>query len=75
MKNRSEKIATPVKVTNWSDCALLSVGARKEKPRVVETDAVVDTGAVKLYLKSSVIRQLGLHPVGEVKSRTMSNRS
>ena len=35
----------------------------------------VDTGAVKFYLKSSVIKQLGLHPVGEIKSRTMSNRS
>ena len=35
----------------------------------------MDTGAVKFYLQSSVIRQLGLHPVGEIKMRTMSSRA
>lgn len=42
---------------------------------MVETEALVDTGTVKFYLKSSVIRELGLHPVGEIQTRTMSNRS
>lgn len=41
----------------------------------METDALVDTGAVKFYLKSSVIRELGLREIGEIKSRTMSARS
>jgi len=35
----------------------MAAGARKEKPRVLETNALVDTGAVKFYLKSSIIRR------------------
>ncbi len=75
MKNDMGKVVTRIKVANWDDLALLANGARTEKPRALETDAVVDTGAVKFYLKSSIIRELGLRPVGEVKTRTMSNRS
>jgi predicted aspartyl protease len=75
MKNDMGKVITRIKVENWFDAELVGAGARKEQPRGMETDALVDTGAVKLYLKSSVIKQLGLHPVGEVKSRTMSNRA
>ena len=69
------KVITRIKVENWLDAELIKADARKEKTRVVETDALVDTGAVKLYLKSSVINELGLHPAGEIRSRTMSNRS
>jgi len=69
------RVTTPIKVENWLDAELLALGARKEQPRSVETDALVDTGAVKFYLKTSVIKQLGLRPVGEIKSRTMSARS
>ena len=75
MNNDMGKVTTRIKVENWLDAELLAVGARKEKPRVVETDALVDTGAVKFYLKSSIIQQLGLRPIGEIKSRTMSARS
>lgn len=69
------KVIARIKVENWLDSELIKAGVRKEKPHCVETDARVDTGAVKFYLKSSVIKELGLHPVGEVRSRTMSNRS
>jgi len=75
MKNDMGKVTTMIKVANWDDLALLAAGARTEKPRALETNALVDTGAVKFYLKSSIIRELGLRPVGETKSRTMSNRS
>lgn len=75
MKEVMGKVTTRIKVTNWLDAEMLAVGARHESPRVVETDALVDTGAVKFYLKSSVIRQLGLRPIGEIMTRTMSNRS
>src|SRR2546429_1534418 len=75
MKNDMGKVITRIKVENWLDAELLAVGARKDKPRIVETDALVDTGAVKFYLKSSIIQQLGLRPIGEIKSRTMSARS
>ncbi len=75
MKKGMGKVTTQIKVENWLDTELLAAGARKEKPRSVETEALVDTGAVKFYLKSSVIRQLGLRLIGEVQTRTMSNRS
>jgi predicted aspartyl protease len=69
------RVTTRIRVENWLDAELLAIGARKEKPRSIETDALVDTGAAKFYLKASVIRQLGLRPIGQIKSRTMSARS
>src|ERR1043165_1798301 len=63
-----------IRVENWLDAELLAAGARKEKPRTVEADALVDTGAAKFYLRSSLIRQLGLRQIGEINSRTMSAR-
>lgn len=69
------KVIARIKVENWSDTEMVAAGFRKEEPRSLVTDALVDTGAVKFYLKSSVIRQLGLRLVGEVKSRTMSDRT
>ena len=75
MAGNMGKVTTRIRVENWLDAELAAVGARKESPRAIETDALVDTGAVKLYLKSSVINQLGLRPIGEVRTRTMSARS
>jgi predicted aspartyl protease len=75
MNNDMGKVTARIRVENWLDSELVREGVRKEKPRCVETEALVDTGAVKFYLKRSVVQQLALHPVGEVKSRTMSNRS
>jgi len=75
MAENMGRVTTPIKVENWLDAELLALGTRKEKPRMVETEALVDTGAVKFYLRSSVIQQLGLRLIGEIKSRTMSARS
>ncbi len=69
------KVVTKIRVENRLDAELLAVGARTERPRAIETDALVETGAVKFYLKSSLIRELGLRPIGEIRSRTMSARS
>ena len=69
------KVTTRIRVENWLDAELVAVGARKDKPRAIETEALVDTGAVKFYLRSCVIHQLGLRPIGEIRSRTMSDRS
>lgn len=69
------RVTTRIKVENWLDAELLAIGARKDQPRSVETEALVDTGSAKFYLKASVIQQLGLRPIGEIKSRTMSARS
>ena len=75
MNNGMGKVITMIKVVNWDDLALQAAGVRKDKPRALETNAIVGTGAVKLYLKSAIIHELGLRPIGEVKLRTMSNRS
>jgi predicted aspartyl protease len=40
------------------------------KPREVEVEALVDTGATGLYLKRSVIRALGLEKVESIMSQT-----
>ncbi|MBI4026790.1 MAG: hypothetical protein HY360_17535 [Verrucomicrobia bacterium] len=76
------KVVTKIKVQNWADVEMLAAGHRKDPPRVLETEALVDlpaarqagTGAVFLYLQAAVVRQLGLRPVGEKHSRTMSDR-
>jgi predicted aspartyl protease len=75
MKADMGKVITPIRVENWLDAELVAAGSRTEKARTVETEALVDTGAVKFYLKSSLIRELGLRPIGEIQTRTMSNRS
>ena len=36
----------------------------------MEAEALVDTGATRLYLKSSVIKSLGLRKEGDVNSKT-----
>jgi predicted aspartyl protease len=75
MTNDMGKVTARIKVENWSDTELIAAGFRTEKARAVEVDALVDTGAVQFHLKSSVIHQLGLRPIGEIKSRTMSERT
>ncbi|MEW6159758.1 MAG: retropepsin-like aspartic protease [Verrucomicrobiota bacterium] len=64
------KVIVQVKLTNHTDLVLKEINARKKSPRSMIADLLVDTGAMRLYLKSSVIRQLGLKPSGKVLSRT-----
>ena len=59
-----------LKLTNLKDAFLKSAGARKARPRVVEVEALVDTGATRLYLKPTVIKKLGLERTDTVRSRT-----
>ena len=54
------KVLVTIKLTNWSDVILVNRQVTKRKPRTVEVEALVDTGATRLYLKPSVIRKLGL---------------
>src|SRR3982074_3243941 len=75
MAENMGRVTTPIRVENWLDAELLAIGARKEKPRAVEAEALVHTDAVKFYLRSSVIEQLGFRLIGEIKSRPMSARS
>lgn len=64
------KVIVKIKLTNLSDTNLKTAGARKAKPRTIEVEALVDTGATRLYLKPSVIKQLGLERTDTVRSKT-----
>jgi predicted aspartyl protease len=68
------KVTVRIKVQNWDDLVLLASGKSNRPPRTVETESLVDTGAPGLYLKSSLIRELGLREIGRKAARTMSNR-
>ena len=55
------EVRAKVNLTNAADLALLRRGMVKpDEVRSLETDALVDTGAVSLILPSFVVEQLGL---------------
>lgn len=64
------KVIVTVKLSNYVDLQLKRLRLLPTKPRTVETEVLVDTGATRLYLKSSVIKALGLKKEGEVESKT-----
>jgi clan AA aspartic protease len=64
------KVTVRIKLTNLFDLAFQKRGASKAKPRHTEVEALVDTGATRLYLKPSVIKRLGLEKVDTVRSQT-----
>ena len=64
------KVIVKLKLTNYVDLQMSKLKLRKTKPRSVEADALVDTGATRLYLKSSLIKALGLKKESEVSSKT-----
>ena len=69
------QVSTRIKVANWLDLEKLALGERTEPPRSAETEALVDTGAVRFYLQASVVKQLGLRPIRKMRSRTMADVS
>jgi len=64
------KVIVKFTLTNYGDLVLKKARLLKRKPRTVEVEALVDTGATRLYLKPSVIKALGLHKTDTVVSRT-----
>lgn len=64
------KVIVKIKLTNLFDLAFQKRKGSKAKPRHLEVEALVDTGATRLYLKPSVIKRLGLERVDTVRSRT-----
>ncbi len=64
------KIIVRIKVTNQGDLVANRRKLSTATPRSVDTEALVDTGATRLYLKPSIIRELGLEKVDEVISQT-----
>src|SRR2546426_7990726 len=64
------KVVVKIKLTNYLDLELKAMKLLQGRPRSVQTEALVDTGATRLYLKSSVIKALGLKKTGAVDSKT-----
>jgi predicted aspartyl protease len=69
------ELKVPITVQNWLDVEKVALGERSEPPPKAMVEALVDTGAGRLYLKSSVINQLGLRRVRDITSRTMADLS
>ena len=61
-----------IKLANLSDLFLVQAGALKpeEVRRITVSDALVDTGATRLCLPTSLIEHLGLTPVDQRIART-----
>ena len=64
------KVIIKIKLTNLFDLAAQHRKLSTAKPREAEVEALVDTGAIGLYLKRSVIRALGLEKVETITSQT-----
>ncbi|MCI0534063.1 MAG: retropepsin-like domain-containing protein [Verrucomicrobiales bacterium] len=64
------KLIVKLRITNYVESELKSLKLLKRRPRTLETNALVDTGATRLYLKASVIKALGLKKTGDVQSQT-----
>ena len=69
------KVIVKIKLTNYSDLVVRRLKLGKGKPRAVEVEALVDTGATRLYLKPSVIKKLGLVRTDTVRSQTTNGDS
>jgi predicted aspartyl protease len=64
------KVVVQLKLTNYVDEQLKRLKLRKQAPRSLLAEALVDTGATRLYLQSRAIRALGLRKEGDVTSKT-----
>lgn len=69
------KVTVTFKATNYDDLSDVARKRTKRKPRQIEAEALVDTGRTRFYLQRRVIEALGLRPVSESTSRTMSDRA
>ena len=69
------KVTVKFIAVNYDDLSDFVRKLTRRKPRRLQADALVDTGATRLYLQRQVIETLGLRPVGEITSRTMSDRA
>ena len=70
-----DKVTVTFKATNYDDLSDVARKRTKRKPRQIEAEALVDTGRTRFYLQRRVIEALGLRPVSEITSRTMSDRA
>jgi predicted aspartyl protease len=75
MTDTMGQVKARVKVTNWFDLEKVALGERAEPARAAEAEALVDTGAVRFHLQSSLVKQLGLRALRKITSRTMAGIS
>ena len=69
------RITVQLELANNDDVKAVKKGQRRvETVRRAEIDGIIDTGATRLVLPQSVVEQLGLTPVGQVKVRYANNR-
>jgi len=68
------KVLVKVKVSNLSDLNLKRAKVLKGVVRKAQIDALVDTGATRLYLQSNIIQKLGLCQTGTVISHTTNGK-
>ncbi len=70
------EVRVEIKLINASDEALVRLGQlTKDKVRIYETDALVDTGAVSSVLPVHVVQQLGLVAVRKTRASYANNSS
>jgi len=69
------KVTVQFKATNYDELAAMTSGLSTRRARTVETEGLVDSGTVRLYLQRGVISRLGLRLVSRIKCRTMSDRA
>src|SRR5947209_14416038 len=73
--NAMGKVIVKIKLTNLKDTFLKEAGARKAIAREGEVEALVDTGATRLYLKPSVVKKLELARTDTVRSQTTNGEA
>ena len=69
-KENMGKIIAKLRLTNNGEWFNYDRKLSRRKPHQTEVEALVDTGAARLYLKPSVIKALALRKVDEVQSQT-----
>src|SRR5207249_12122180 len=69
------EVTVKIKLASLKDPFVKRANVRKAVPRAIELESLVDTGATRLYLKSSVVRKLGLQRVDAVRSQTTNGEA
>lgn len=69
------KVIVKIKLTNLFELTLANRRLSRKKPRQVVVEALVDSGATRLYLRPSVIKKLGIRRTDTVRSQTTNGEA
>lgn len=67
------KISVTSRTSDYPDLSDYARKRRKARPRAIEAEALVDTGVTRFPLERRIVEALGLRPVSEITSRTVSD--